>query len=126
MRGPPAAHTSRRSGRHTNASAATKLSAAAVTYTPACHPYDATAGSSHGHGSALGRGVGDARGGRLRSGLGGGLGGGPARPPAEIYATQLAQMADMGFTNAEQNVRALQMSGGNVNIAIDRILDGRA
>ncbi len=49
----------------------------------------------------------------------------PAAPnPEEVYASQLTQMADMGFTNREQNVRALQATFGNVHAAVDRILSG--
>ena len=59
----------------------------------------------------------------------GGMGAGvaaPAVPPAELYATQLVQMEEMGLVNREQNIRALQMSGGNVNVAVDRIFSGQA
>lgn len=62
----------------------------------------------------------------LMGGMGGAAAGGSTAPPEELYASQLRQMEDMGFTNREQNVRALQQSAGNVNVAIDRILDGRA
>lgn len=48
------------------------------------------------------------------------------RPPEERFASQLAQMTEMGFTDTAQNIRALQATGGNVQFAIDRILDGRA
>jgi ubiquilin len=50
----------------------------------------------------------------------------PASPvnPEELYASQLTQLTDMGFTNREQNVRALQATFGNVNAAVDRILSG--
>lgn len=61
----------------------------------------------------------------------GGMGGMPAapadtRPPAERFASQLTQMREMGFTDDEQNIRALSASGGNVQFAVERILDGRA
>ena len=56
-------------------------------------------------------------GGGFGAGLGAGLGGGlptppsqPAQPPEELYATQLQQLQDMGFFDAEANVRALQMT----------------
>ena len=45
------------------------------------------------------------------------------RPPAERYATQLQQMADMGFTNQELNIQMLQQTGGNVQLAIERLLN---
>ena len=46
----------------------------------------------------------------------------PAAPPAQLYAVQLQQMAEMGFVDAEANTRALQATGGNVNAAIERLL----
>ncbi|GJE89549.1 ubiquitin domain-containing protein [Phanerochaete sordida] len=65
-------------------------------------------------------------------GLGGGLGGfgaapaAPAdsRPPEERFQVQLQQLQDMGFTNAQQNIRALLATGGNVHSAIEYILGG--
>ena len=48
----------------------------------------------------------------------------PALPPAELYASQLQQMAEMGFVDADANTRALQATGGNVNAAIERLLSG--
>lgn len=45
----------------------------------------------------------------------------PGLPPAQLYATQLRQMAEMGFVDAEANTRALQATGGNVNAAIERL-----
>ncbi|KAH9029149.1 hypothetical protein EDB85DRAFT_2252707 [Lactarius pseudohatsudake] len=50
------------------------------------------------------------------------LPGGP--PPEERFQVQLQQLQDMGFTNASQNVRALLATGGNVNSAIEYILNG--
>ena len=44
------------------------------------------------------------------------------QPPEQRYATQLEQMAAMGFIDREQNLRALTATLGNVNDAIDRIL----
>eukprot|EP00210_Caulerpa_lentillifera_P008454 g8066.t1 len=58
---------------------------------------------------------------------GGGLGSTttpPVTDPVTTYATQLQQLQDMGFTDREANIRALQATGGNVNAAIDRILQG--
>jgi ubiquilin len=46
-------------------------------------------------------------------------------PPAnsrELYATQLQQMRDMGFPNDDANIVALHQCGGNVSMAIDRLL----
>uniref|UniRef100_A0AAV1TMX5 Uncharacterized protein n=1 Tax=Peronospora matthiolae TaxID=2874970 RepID=A0AAV1TMX5_9STRA len=44
--------------------------------------------------------------------------------PEEVYASQLTQLSDMGFSNREQNVRALQATLGNVQAAVDRLLGG--
>ncbi|KAI8906476.1 putative ubiquitin domain-containing protein [Gorgonomyces haynaldii] len=41
------------------------------------------------------------------------------QPPEERFQTQLRQLQDMGFFDAAQNVRALQMTGGNVEAAIE-------
>ena len=63
-------------------------------------------------------------------GFGGGAGGGfgaspdPATPPEEMYASQLAQMKDMGFYDEAQNIRVLQQCMGNVSAAIERLLAG--
>ncbi|KAL3668968.1 hypothetical protein V7S43_006256 [Phytophthora oleae] len=57
----------------------------------------------------------------------GGFGGTPAAPagnPEEIYASQLTQLNDMGFSNRDQNLRALQATLGNVQAAVDRLLSG--
>ncbi|KAL3345843.1 hypothetical protein AABB24_024669 [Solanum stoloniferum] len=59
-------------------------------------------------------------------GLGsGGLGGVPNRsnvPPEELYATQLAQLQDMGFFDTQENIRALVATAGNVHAAVERLL----
>ncbi|KAL1917819.1 uncharacterized protein VTP21DRAFT_3653 [Calcarisporiella thermophila] len=46
------------------------------------------------------------------------------QPPEERYQVQLQQLNEMGFYNAEQNIRALQRCGGNVNAAIELLLSG--
>ncbi|KAG8720368.1 hypothetical protein FRC09_009674 [Ceratobasidium sp. 395] len=46
------------------------------------------------------------------------------RPVEERFQTQLQQLQDMGFTNAQQNVRALLACGGRVDSAIEYILGG--
>jgi len=43
--------------------------------------------------------------------------------PREAFASQLQQMRDMGFTNDEANLQALQATGGNVEAAIERMLN---
>ncbi|RLN93651.1 hypothetical protein BBJ28_00004202 [Nothophytophthora sp. Chile5] len=44
----------------------------------------------------------------------------PAGNPEEIYASQLMQLNDMGFSNRDQNIRALQATLGNVHAALLR------
>ena len=44
--------------------------------------------------------------------------------PEEVYASQLTQLSDMGFSNRDQNIRALQATFGDVNAAVERILSG--
>jgi ubiquilin len=44
------------------------------------------------------------------------------RPPEEIYADQLRQLNDMGFTDFDRNVAALRRSGGSVQGAIEQLL----
>ena len=46
------------------------------------------------------------------------------RPPEERYAEQLRQLNDMGFYEFERNVRALRMSGGSVQGAVEHLLSG--
>ncbi|MCQ2815640.1 MAG: hypothetical protein MJ252_00090 [archaeon] len=42
----------------------------------------------------------------------------------EKYKDQLNQLKDMGFTDEENNLKALKKSNGSVQIAIERLLDG--
>merc|ERR1712176_1344958 len=44
--------------------------------------------------------------------------------PAILYRDQLSQLNAMGFTDAEANIQALIATGGNVQAAIDRLLQG--
>ncbi|CAG8521623.1 3564_t:CDS:2 [Diversispora eburnea] len=44
-------------------------------------------------------------------------------PPEERYQVQLQQLNEMGFYDPQRNIRALQMCSGNVNAAIERLLD---
>ncbi|VAI10250.1 unnamed protein product [Triticum turgidum subsp. durum] len=58
-------------------------------------------------------------------GAGGGLGGVPnvpTVPPEERYATQLAQLQEMGFFDPQENIRALLATNGNVHAAVERLL----
>jgi ubiquilin len=60
-------------------------------------------------------------------GAAGGASSSPAAPagnPEEIYASQLTQLNDMGFSNRDQNIRALQATLGNVHAAVERLLSG--
>ncbi|KAJ2742659.1 hypothetical protein GGI20_004324 [Coemansia sp. BCRC 34301] len=43
-------------------------------------------------------------------------------PPEERFQQQLQQLNDMGFWNAAQNIRALTITGGNVEAAIEYLL----
>ncbi|KAB5589148.1 Deubiquitination-protection protein dph1 [Ceratobasidium theobromae] len=53
------------------------------------------------------------------------LGGfGVPAPPPDPRPVQLQQLQDMGFTNAQQNIRALLACGGRVDSAIEYILNG--
>lgn len=57
-------------------------------------------------------------------GAGGASGAAANTNPEELYASQLTQLVDMGFSNREQNVRALQATQGNVHAAVERLLSG--
>ncbi|KAK4761341.1 hypothetical protein SAY87_006234 [Trapa incisa] len=46
----------------------------------------------------------------------------PAVPPEELYATQLAQLQEMGFFDTAENIRALRATSGNVHAAVERLL----
>jgi len=48
----------------------------------------------------------------------------PAQDTQVLYANQLNQLNNMGFTDAEANLNALKATGGNVQAAIDRLLGG--
>jgi len=63
-------------------------------------------------------------------GMGGGMGGNPfssfqqPNTGEQNFDIQLQQLEDMGFTNRQVNLRALQATYGNVEAAIERILSG--
>jgi ubiquilin len=40
-----------------------------------------------------------------------------------VYATQLTQLQSMGFTNESVNIDALKQTGGNVEAAVERLLN---
>ncbi|OQR73721.1 ubiquilin-1-like [Tropilaelaps mercedesae] len=66
----------------------------------------------------------DALGNLMANLLQGGLGSGN-QPPEERFRTQLEQLAAMGFVNREANIRALIASFGDVNGAIERLLQSQ-
>jgi len=41
--------------------------------------------------------------------------------PEILYASQLRQLNEMGFTNAQANINALIATGGNIEAAVDRL-----
>ena len=43
--------------------------------------------------------------------------------PRQLFASQLEQLRAMGFPNESANIAALQMSQGNVDFAVDRLLN---
>ena len=60
------------------------------------------------------------------AGMGGGFGGVPqanvqvdTRPPREKYATQLAQVKEMGFLDEETILQVLTQTNGNVTMAME-------
>ena len=46
----------------------------------------------------------------------------PPQDPAVRYAAQLQQLQDMGFSDNNANLQALQATGGGVNAAVERLL----
>ncbi|KAG0592796.1 hypothetical protein KC19_1G281600 [Ceratodon purpureus] len=46
----------------------------------------------------------------------------PDVPPEQLYASQLSQLAEMGFIDTQENIRALSAVGGNVHAAVERLL----
>lgn len=43
-------------------------------------------------------------------------------PPEELYASQLSQLQEMGFIDTRENIQALLATSGNVNAAVERLL----
>lgn len=46
----------------------------------------------------------------------------PLQPPEVRFASQLTQLENMGFIDRERNIQALTATNGNVNAAIERLL----
>jgi len=47
----------------------------------------------------------------------------PAGDPKELYKDQNQQLKDMGFINEELNYQVLQKTFGNVDAAVERLLN---
>lgn len=47
----------------------------------------------------------------------------PSRPPEELYETQLGQLNELGFFDFDRNVKALRRSGGNIEGAIEALVE---
>lgn len=45
-----------------------------------------------------------------------------SQPPEERFRSQLEQLANMGFMNREANIQALIATYGDVNAAVERLL----
>ncbi|EZG75428.1 ubiquitin family protein [Gregarina niphandrodes] len=63
---------------------------------------------------------------QLRNLMGGGSGpvnAAPVSNPEEAFTSQLKQLEDMGFLDKQANVSALQATGGDVNAAINMLLE---
>ncbi len=41
----------------------------------------------------------------------------------DLYKDQLLKLKDMGFTNEEVNIDVLKKSGGNIDIAVEKLLN---
>jgi len=50
--------------------------------------------------------------------------GNPDQPPEERFASQLEQLASMGFVDRQANIQALIATMGDVNAAVERLLSG--
>lgn len=96
---------------------------------------DGASGAANPFASMFGAGAGAAPGGGMPfdpfsmfGGMGAGAGASPApedtRPPEERYESQLSQLNDMGFFDFDRNVAALRRSGGNVQGAVEYLLQG--
>ena len=54
-------------------------------------------------------------------GAGAGAGANSSQPPRERFASELAQIKEMGFNDEETILQMLQQTNGNVNLAIERL-----
>jgi len=52
-------------------------------------------------------------------------GGDTTQPPEERFASQLDQLASMGFVERQANIQALVATFGDVNAAVERLLAAR-
>jgi len=48
------------------------------------------------------------------------------QPPEERFASQLSQLASMGFVNTRDNIQALTATFGDVNAAVEKLLEAQA
>jgi ubiquilin len=47
----------------------------------------------------------------------------PTEPPETRFASQLQALNEMGFADSAANIRALMATGGNVNSAVEYLLN---
>lgn len=47
----------------------------------------------------------------------------PVANPEETYRNQLEQLEQMGFVNKELNIQVLNQTQGNVNAAVERLIN---
>ncbi|OII72062.1 uncharacterized protein cubi_01395 [Cryptosporidium ubiquitum] len=57
------------------------------------------------------------------NGMNGGVNSNTSAPTTQMYATQLSQLRDMGFIDTDASLSALQESGGDINAAINKLLE---
>ncbi|KAJ9099290.1 hypothetical protein QFC21_004171 [Naganishia friedmannii] len=131
-------------GENRNTSDAGNDNAAGVNAPAAANPFASLFGGGAGAGGNPFAGMDPAMMQSMLGGLGGGagtggnpfgglgaMGGGSPQPPQdtrpleERYQSQLLQLNEMGLCDPQQNIRALSMTGGNVNAAIELIFSGR-
>ena len=48
-----------------------------------------------------------------------------SQPPEQRFASQLDQLASMGFVDRQANIQALIATFGDVNAAVERLLQSR-